>query len=104
MPYQILTYCLVVDRVGAYSHTPDMATDLHKVRMNASERRPSGSTERRTGPWSLADRGMDPATVDRMVGEYLAGVTAAGLSAAYGVGLTSVKRMLRERGARRRAT
>ena len=52
--------------------------------------------------WQVADR-LTQEDIAVLVDAYLAGTTARELAAKYGIGMTTVKRMLRERGVRRRS-
>ncbi|WP_130348430.1 hypothetical protein [Herbihabitans rhizosphaerae] len=94
----------------AYSNRSDLLVDLLKAvdrlqRAGAapvSERR-SVRCERVPRVWRVRDR-LSEADVRELVSAYLSGVTARELADRFAIGLSSVKRLLREHGARRTAT
>jgi hypothetical protein len=83
----------LVEVLAAYSHSIQ-TSDLHLCHQRTSlEKRPRRwpATKR---AWSLADR-LDEAQVLTIVENYLSGATAAQLASAYGLSLSSLKRLLR---------
>lgn len=52
-------------------------------------------------PWRISDR-FAAHDLDALADAYRSGMTSAALAKRYGMGLTSVKRLLRERGVRKR--
>jgi hypothetical protein len=61
-----------------------------------------GASEARTRWWSMADR-LSAADVETLVEHYRSGVKAAFLATEYNISLSSVRRLLRQHGARRRS-
>lgn len=60
-----------------------------------------GASEMRTRWWSMADR-LSAADIETLAERYRSGVKAAHLAVEYNISLSSVRRLLRARGVRRR--
>ncbi|HET9412037.1 MAG TPA: hypothetical protein VFO38_04260 [Candidatus Saccharimonadales bacterium] len=91
-----------------YSNRPELLNPLVKVMaMIAAE--PSDPPEpdrlsvqgREVAPWKITDR-FPSNDLDALVAAYQSGATSAALAEQYGMGVTSVKRLLRKRGVRKR--
>src|SRR5688500_15695263 len=83
----------LVEVLVAHSHSAQ-AADLHLCRQETFlKKRPRRRPATRRA-WSLTER-LDEAQVLTIVENYLSGATAAQLATAYGLSLSSLKRLLR---------
>lgn len=97
-----------VELLHRYSNRDDLLKPLVSVLERVSDGRPAGQEEAQLvsadGPtpraWQLSDR-LSPADVQALVKSYLAGSTIGALAKQYGIGTSSVKRLLRQHGARK---
>jgi len=97
----------LVELLRRYSNRDDLVKPLVSVLKRISEEPPvreedqlvsaDGSTPR---AWQLSDR-LTPADVNALVKYYLAGSTIRALAEQYDIGISSVKRLLRQHGARK---
>jgi DNA-directed RNA polymerase specialized sigma24 family protein len=99
---------VVVDLLISYSNRLDLADDLtvtlskldQAVRDNRSVKC-SVNNARLPTVWRVSDR-LSEADIERLITYYREGTTAKELATEFEIGLTNVKRLLREHGARRK--
>jgi hypothetical protein len=97
----------LVEVATHYSNTPDLLVDLrHTIEtVTGTTVEDDESDVSVTAPadrsWHVRER-LSSADIDQLVESFEAGSTILELVARYGIGQTSVKRLLRERGVRRR--
>lgn len=100
-----------MDLLVAYSNRSDLREQLQQVAVILSEDASQGDGEGSGADgvvlnpgrrWSLYDR-FFPEDLQGMIDLYRSGATARQVAEKFGIGLTSVKRVLREHGVRRDA-
>lgn len=96
-----------MDLLIAYSNPSDLlfgllrATEqLNATSLGLSAEARSVSSGRQPRVWRVRDR-LDDAGVQRLISGYQGGATARQLAEQFGIGMTSVKRLLRENRVRR---
>ena len=89
-----------------YSNSHGLVTSLVRVLQRIEAADQSGVPAVASAPPSLRWRSGKLAAGDRahIAEQYMAGKTAAALAESYGISLKSVRRILRERGARKQAS
>ena len=98
-----------MDLLSSYSNRLDIAADLavslHKLVQATKDERPAGCksvrSEQPPTVWRVADR-MTDEDVHQLIARYIDGTTARMLATEFKIGLTNVKRLIREHGARRK--
>lgn len=95
-----------VDLLSAYSNRQAQLEGMEDVLARIAESDKAdlpgiGASEARTRWWSMTDR-LSAAEIETLAERYRSGVKAAHLAAEYNISLSSVKRLLRARGVRRR--
>jgi hypothetical protein len=104
-----------VELLRQYSNRSDLLDDLTKTLERVQKERRTGSSEeeaeleaegllravRSPQVWRIHDR-LTSDDIARMIEDYHAGATLRELAARYSIGLTNVKRLLREHKARRK--
>ena len=93
-----------------YSNRPELVKPLRAVlkRLSApgdckpttGSSEPSEPAHAPSEPWRLRER-LTEAQIDQLIAEYRAGATIKEVAARYGLGTTTIKRLLRQREARR---
>jgi len=100
---------LMVDPLVTYSNCPDLQEQLRQVVAILSENPSQGQMAGLSGDgvvlnptrrWSLHDR-FSPTDLQAMVDLYRSGATTRQVAETFGIGTTSVKRVLCEHGVRR---
>jgi hypothetical protein len=96
-----------VDLLSLYSNRQAQIEGLEDVLARIAEHDQTdlpgiGTEAARTRWWSLQDR-LSAADIETLVERYRSGVKAAYLAREYNISLSSVKRLLRQHGARRRS-
>jgi DNA-directed RNA polymerase specialized sigma24 family protein len=94
----------IVDLAGCYWNRPDLLKQLHRLTQAAAQALVSGRSSNNTAPrqgWSVADR-YSPEELAAMIDLYQGGKTAAEVAHACGVSVSTVRRLIRKRGARRK--
>jgi len=102
------TWAFDVELLHRYSNRDDLLKPLVSVLERVSDGPSAGEEEAKLvsadGPtpraWQLSDR-LSPSDVKTLVSAYLAGSTIRALAKQYGIGTSSVKRLLRQHGARK---
>jgi hypothetical protein len=103
-----------VELLRRYSNRPELIKPLRAVLKrvrahdggtdaNSGRGEPSRTIASPSEPWRLRDR-LSEEQVEQLIAEYHAGATIMDVAARYGLGTTTVKRLLRQRRARRRDT
>ncbi|WP_131786588.1 helix-turn-helix domain-containing protein [Protofrankia symbiont of Coriaria ruscifolia] len=95
-----------MDLLSAYSNRQAQLEGMEDVLARIAESDKAdlpgiGASEARTRWWSMTDR-LSAADIETLAERYRSGVKAAHLAAEYNISLSSVKRLLRARGVRRR--
>ena len=97
-----------MDLLLSYSKRPDIGDDLATVldKLGRAERDQSAKplsvkSDQPPSVWRVADR-LSEADIQRLITRYREGVTIKEVAAEFRISLGSVKRLLRERGARRK--
>lgn len=95
-----------MDLLSAYSNRQAQLEGMEDVLARIAEDDKTdmpgiGASEARTRWWSMADR-LSAADIEALAERYRSGVKAAHLAAEYNISLSSVKRLLRAHGVRRR--
>ena len=92
-----------------YSNRPELVKPLRAVlkRLSAEDGTDASSagsepasTSSPSSPWRLRER-LTEAQIEQLIAEYHAGATIKAVAAHYGLGTTTIKRLLRQRRARR---
>lgn len=97
----------MVEIVTHYSNTPELLSDLRRTvqvvtEMSVEDDEPDLSiTAPVDRPWRVRDR-LSPADIDQLVESFKDGSTIPELVSCYGISLSSIKTLLRQRGVRRR--
>jgi DNA-directed RNA polymerase specialized sigma24 family protein len=96
----------MVDLLSAYSNRQAQLEGMEDVLARIAESDKAdlpgiGASEARTRWWSMSDR-LSAADTEALCERYRSGVKAAHHAAEYDISLSSVKRLLRARGVRRR--
>lgn len=98
-----------VGLVRSYSNRSDALHDLNEItrqlrqaeREKGSDKRRSVASESTPSLWRLRDR-LTERAVETLIDSYRAGVPSRELAVRYGFSQTAIKRLLRERGVRRK--
>lgn len=98
----------LVELARRYSNRPELLNPLVRV-MSMIHTEPSDTTHHdrpsvegaNVVPWRISDR-FAAHDIDVLIAAYRSGQTAPALAKRYDIGLTSVKRLLRDRGVRKR--
>src|SRR5215469_11474540 len=96
-----------VELIAHYSNTPDLLSDLRRTvdavtSITAEDDEPDLSmTAPADRDWRVRDR-LSPADIDHLVQSFKDGSAISELVTLYGISRSSVKTLLRQRGARRR--
>jgi DNA invertase Pin-like site-specific DNA recombinase len=98
-----------VDLVASYSNRPELAYDLaetlRRLQRAQTEASAPSSVRSHTGrppeQRRVEDR-LSSEQIEALISSYRAGTTTRELAQRYGLGLTTVKRLLRDHGVRRR--
>ena len=100
----MITISVLVELLRRYSNHHSLVTPLVRALRRIEAGDQSGVSAVQSAPPSLRWLSNRLATSDQdaMVQQYLAGETAAVLAKRYGISLKSVRRILQERGARKR--
>ena len=91
-----------------YSNRPELVEPLRAVlkrlKVDSPDASPEGNVAAVTSApstvWRLRDR-LTEAQVEQLIAEYQAGATLKQVAARYGLGMTTIKRLLRRRRSRR---
>jgi DNA-directed RNA polymerase specialized sigma24 family protein len=91
-----------VELLAAYSNRPELLRPLADVlrRVEPHEHERDGEVKSRARTWSTSDR-LAPAGIDTLIELFLDGTPKTQLAAKFGISLSSVKRLLRQRRVRR---
>jgi hypothetical protein len=98
-----------VELLRRYSNRPELVRPLRALIKRLSTKdgaspttggEPSDPAHSPSGPWRLPDR-LSEAQIEQLIAEYRAGATIKAVAEHYGFGTTTIKRLLRQRRARR---